>query len=94
VSVAEREEERSFLRTRKTLRCEKMDDSFFPPPRRTLSRSPPSANCATALGDATAAVIVQRNGNTGTVRRGRRRRKSKVAWMVVAIRVERSWAAL
>ena len=67
VAVADREEERSFLRTTNTLRLEKMDDSFLPP-RRTLSRSPPSNNSGTDDGEATTAVMArptQRRGKGG-----------------------------
>lgn len=76
VTVAEREEERSFLRRTNTLRFEKMDDNFFPP-RRTLSRSPLSDNSGTEVGQATAAVIDGRErsdkGRTGGERAGTRR---------------------
>ena len=59
MTVAESEEERSFLRATNMLRLEKMDDNVFPP-RNTLSRSPPS-NSGTAAGEVTAAVIHDTN---------------------------------
>ena len=59
VAVAESDEERSFLRSTNALRLEKMEDNFFPP-RRSGSRSPPSDNSGTVDGEATAAVIAQR----------------------------------
>jgi len=69
VAVAESEDERCFLRSTNTLRLGKMEDNFFPP-RRTLSRSPPSTNRGTDDGEATAAVIEQRAA-------GERRREDK-----------------
>ena len=62
VAVADSDDERSFLRSTNTLRCEKMDDNFFAPPRRTLSRSTPSSNSGRAAGDAAAAVMRKREG--------------------------------
>ena len=78
VCVAESELERSFLRSTNTLRCEKMDDNFLaPPPRRTLSRSPPSASSGTEVGEATAAVMEREGGERGE-RGGRRRRRGQL----------------